>query len=102
MNRQLKGNTDQDDGDDGIGVEDAYLEDLDLEEYAHARRARRHSPPVQYLHDVRAELRRVAWPTRTQVVNYSMVVFVTLVLVIALIFALSLGFTKGVTYLFQP
>jgi preprotein translocase subunit SecE len=55
----------------------------------------------QFLREVRGELRKVAWPTRAEVQNYSMVVFITLVVIIALIFVLDLTFSKGVLFLFK-
>lgn len=58
--------------------------------------------PVKFVSDVRAELRRVIWPTRDEVVNFSIVVLITLVLITALIFALDYGFAQAVTYLFKP
>ena len=64
---------------------------------AHAS-ARRRS---QFFRDVRAELRKVAWPTRTEVINLSIVVLVTLILLISLIFVLDLAFAKAVLYLFK-
>ena len=40
-----------------------------------ARRRRRSAPPPrQFLKEVRAELRKVAWPTRPEVINYSIIV----------------------------
>lgn len=43
--------------------------------------ARDRTPPAQFLREVRAELRKVAWPSRSEVVNYTIVVLVvTLVL----------------------
>ena len=56
---------------------------------------------VQFARDVRAELRKVAWPSRSEVVNLSTVVLVTLILLISLIFVLDLGFAKAVLYLFK-
>jgi preprotein translocase subunit SecE len=53
-----------------------------------------------YLREVRNELVKVAWPDREEVVNYSVVVFVTLVLVTAFVFGLDYGFAKGVLVLF--
>lgn len=32
--------------------------------------------PAQFLREVRAELKKVAWPTRQEVINYSIVVLV--------------------------
>jgi preprotein translocase subunit SecE len=57
--------------------------------------------PRQFLREVRAELRKVAWPTRGEVINYSTVVLATLVLIGALILVLDLAFAKGVLYIFK-
>ena len=54
-----------------------------------------------FLREVRGELRKVAWPTRDEVQNYSMVVLVSLVVIIALIFVLDLTFSKSVLFLFR-
>ncbi len=40
----------------------------------------------RYLTDVRAELRRVVWPTRNEVINSSGIVITTLIIFIILIF----------------
>ena len=57
--------------------------------------------PVQFLREVRGELRKVAWPTRLEVRNYSVVVFVTLVLLISLIFVLDYFCAKSILFLFH-
>jgi preprotein translocase subunit SecE len=57
--------------------------------------------PATFLKEVRGELRKVAWPSRAEVVNYSTVVLFTLVLLIALIFLLDLVFAKAVLFLFK-
>ncbi|MDP9075114.1 MAG: preprotein translocase subunit SecE [Actinomycetota bacterium] len=57
--------------------------------------------PREFLHEVTVELRKVAWPTRAETINYSMVVFVTLVLVISLIFTLDYGFSVAARFLFK-
>jgi preprotein translocase subunit SecE len=62
--------------------------------------SKRTSPGV-FLKEVRGELRKVAWPTRAEVVNYSTVVLFTLILLIALIFLLDLLFAKAVLFLFK-
>jgi preprotein translocase subunit SecE len=62
---------------------------------------RERTAPLQFLRDVRGELRKVAWPDRAEVANLSVVVLVTLVLLISLIFVLDLGFAKAVLYLFK-
>ena len=57
--------------------------------------------PTQYLREVRAELRKVAWPTRDEVIRYSAIVLVTLILVTTFIFGLDFAFAKFVILLFD-
>ncbi len=63
--------------------------------------ARERIGPAEYVRQVRGELRKVAWPTRGEVVNYSIVVFVALILLTALIFGLDYLFGKAVIFLFR-
>ena len=57
--------------------------------------------PRTYAHEIRAELRKVAWPTRPEVINYTVVVLFTVVLLGALIFGLDYLFAKFVLFLFD-
>ena len=41
--------------------------------------------PAQYLREVRDEMRKVAWPTKDEVVRYSIVVIITVVIYTALV-----------------
>lgn len=69
---------------------------------AAARRVpRERTSPVEFLREVRGELRRVAWPTRGEVANYTGIVLFTLVLLIALIFVLDFAFAKTILFLFE-
>jgi preprotein translocase subunit SecE len=61
---------------------------------------RRRSTPAQFVREVRDEMRQVAWPSRAELINYTTVVFVTLAIMISLIFVLNLAFGKLVTLLF--
>ena len=45
--------------------------------------------PIQFTREVRGELRKVAWPTRAEVVNYSIIVLVAVVLLTAYVAALD-------------
>ncbi len=63
--------------------------------------ASKRTAPLTFLREVRGELRKVAWPTRAEVANYSTVVLFTLVLLIALIFLLDLLFAKGILFVFK-
>ena len=57
--------------------------------------------PGTFLKEVRGELRKVAWPSRPEVVTYSTVVLFTLILLITLIFLLDLAFAKSILFLFK-
>ena len=57
--------------------------------------------PVEFLHEVRGELRKVAWPTKSEVINYSIIVLVALLVLMALIFGLDYLFGKAVFFLFK-
>jgi preprotein translocase subunit SecE len=59
------------------------------------------TPPKQYVREVRGELRKVAWPTKQEVVRYSIIVLITIVVLTAMIFALDYLFAKGVFFLFD-
>jgi preprotein translocase subunit SecE len=61
---------------------------------------RRRSTPAQFVREVRDEMRQVAWPSRTELINYTSVVFTTLVIMISLIYVLNLAFGKLVIDLF--
>lgn len=57
--------------------------------------------PLQFLREVRGELRKVAWPTRPEVVNYSIIVLVAVVLLTAYVAALDYGFGELLLKLFE-
>jgi preprotein translocase subunit SecE len=62
---------------------------------------RRRASPRQFLHEVNVEMRKVAWPTRAETINYSTVVFITLAILMSLIFVLDLLFSKMAVFLFK-
>ena len=57
--------------------------------------------PGQFLREVRGELRKVAWPSRAETVNYSIVVLVTVVVLTAMIYGLDWVFSTFVLELFE-
>jgi len=76
----------------------------------HAERGSHHNEPsranlagrlARYLREVRAELAKVLWPKRSEIINYSTVVLTTLVLIALLIFGLNYLFARGVSFLFR-
>ena len=64
-------------------------------------RPRRSAPAPQFVKEVRGELRKVAWPTRAETINYSLIVLVTLVVMTAFIFGLDWVFGEVVLRLFD-
>ena len=48
--------------------------------------------PAEFIREVRAELKKVSWPTRPEVIRYSMIVLVALVVFTAFVFVVDLAF----------
>jgi preprotein translocase subunit SecE len=55
---------------------------------------------IRFLREVFAELRKVIWPTRKQMITYTAVVLVFLAVMTAFISGLDVGLAKGVLWLF--
>ncbi len=64
------------------------------------QQGRKRTTPVQFVREVRDEMRQVAWPSRSELINYTSVVLTTLIIMISLIFVLNLAFGKLITDLF--
>jgi preprotein translocase subunit SecE len=56
----------------------------------------------QYLREIQAELKRVQWPTASEVVTYSTVVVFVVALLTGVVFFLDLGFAQAIVKLFRP
>ena len=59
------------------------------------------TPPRQFLREVRGELRKVAWPTRPEIINYSIIVLITVVVLTTYIATLDFVFGEAVFRLFE-
>jgi preprotein translocase subunit SecE len=57
--------------------------------------------PRQFVREVTAELRKVAWPTRSETINYSIIVLVALVVLTSFIFVVDYAFSQLVLKLFN-
>ena len=96
------------------------LDDLNREQKRHLRktgaldekgtptRVQRQAPtkrervtPAQYMREVRDEMRKVAWPKRDEVVRYSIVVVITVVVYTALVGGLDFLFGFFSRWLYQ-
>jgi preprotein translocase subunit SecE len=53
----------------------------------------------QFFREVRDEMRQVAWPTRPETLNYTSITLFVLIFMSILIFGLSFGFSKFVSFL---
>ncbi|MFN2590035.1 MAG: preprotein translocase subunit SecE [Actinomycetota bacterium] len=61
---------------------------------------RKRTSPGQFLKEVRGELKKVAWPTRKEVISYTTVVLVAVVFLTALVFGLDQFFANVVLRVF--
>jgi preprotein translocase subunit SecE len=57
--------------------------------------------PRQYLAEVRGEMRKVAWPPRSEIINSSLIVLVAVTIMTALIFGFDYASAKVVLFLFN-
>jgi preprotein translocase subunit SecE len=57
--------------------------------------------PTQFFSEVRGELRKVAWPTKNEVVNSTIIVLIAVVFMTSLIFGADYVFAKGVLFLYD-
>ena len=60
---------------------------------ASVQEKKKRTSPIQFLREVRLELKKVDWPTRKELISYSIVVLVTITVLTA--------FVAGVDYLFS-
>lgn len=61
---------------------------------------RERTGPIQYIREARSELRKVAWPSRQEVINSSIIVLICIVFMTALIFGFDYVSSKFVLFLF--
>src|SRR5437870_3205062 len=62
---------------------------------------RKQRTPIRvFLKEVRAELKKVAWPTRQEMIAYTVVVLVAVVVLTSMVFGMDLGFSKAVIKVF--
>jgi preprotein translocase subunit SecE len=57
--------------------------------------------PREYLSEVRGELRKVAWPTKKEVVNSTIIVLIAVIVMTSLIFLFDYASSKFVLFLFD-
>ena len=63
---------------------------------------RKRTPPRQFLKEVGIELRKVNWPTRQELLSYTIVVLVAVVFLTTLVFGMDFAFSRGILQVFRP
>lgn len=58
--------------------------------------------PLQFVREVRAELKKVSWPTREEVRRYSIIVLIALIVFTGFVFAIDLLFERLFTFIINP
>ncbi|ACY99884.1 MULTISPECIES: preprotein translocase subunit SecE [Thermomonospora] len=76
--------------------EPAATEDKDKEK----KSARKRTSPVLFVRQIIAELRKVIWPTRSELINYTLVSLVFVLVMMAFVAGLDWGLQKGVFAVF--
>ena len=62
---------------------------------------RERSTAKEFVREVRGELKKVAWPTKAEVITSTIVVLVAVIIMTLLIFGLDWAFSNGVLELFE-
>jgi preprotein translocase subunit SecE len=69
-----------------------------------AKESKRRGNPVarlaRFVREVVAELRKVIYPTRQELITYTVVVVVFVSIMVALVFGLDAAFNKGILFVF--
>lgn len=60
---------------------------------------KKRTSPAQFLKEVRAELKKIAWPTRTDLIQSTVMVLVILTSITAVIYVLDIVFAQATTLL---
>jgi preprotein translocase subunit SecE len=63
---------------------------------------RERTKPAEFVREVRAELKKVAWPTREEVRRYSVIVAIALVIFTAFVFGLDWVFERMFRFITEP
>jgi preprotein translocase subunit SecE len=66
------------------------------------RQREERTSPAQFIREVRAEMRKVAWPTKAEVRNYSIIVLITVVIFTAFVALCDYLFGTGILWLYEP
>jgi preprotein translocase subunit SecE len=68
---------------------------------AHVQEKRKRTGARQFLREVRQELKKVDWPSRRELISYTTVVLVTIIVLTTFVFGLDYVFTNTIVKLFS-
>ncbi len=63
--------------------------------------AKERTGPRQFLMEVRGEMRKVAWPTKKEIINSTIIVLIAVVVMTTLIFLFDYASAKLVLFLYE-
>ena len=58
--------------------------------------------PLEFVREVRAELKKVSWPTRAEVIRYSTIVLIALIVFTAFVFGMDFLFERLFHFISNP
>ncbi len=98
MNRQMKRQQQRQQARAGGGAPDRSAAAASARRNA-VQEKRKRTGARQFLKEVRQELRKVDWPTRSETVAYTVVVLVSVVVLTSYVFGLDLAFSRAIVKL---
>jgi len=66
-----------------------------------AQQTKERTGPREFLHEVRGEMRKVAWPTKKEIINSTIIVLIAVVVMTTLIFLFDYASAKFVLFLYD-
>ena len=94
MNRQMKRMQEKAERQQKKAGVDRHAAPAATAKRAQSQEKRKRTGARQFLREVRQELKKVDWPTRRELISYTTVVLVTLIVMTSFVFGLDYAFTK--------
>lgn len=87
-------------GDDDVAADKAVTQKTKRSEKPKQKSANPIARLLRFLREVVAELRKVIWPTRQDLIRYTIITVVFVSIIVTFVAALDYGLAKAVLYLF--
>jgi preprotein translocase subunit SecE len=99
MNRQMKRMQEKAERQQKRSAHDRAAAPAAASRRAQSQEKRKRTSIRQFLKEVRLELKKVDWPSRQELISYTVVVLVTVVVLTSFVFVLDLAFSKAIVKL---